>query len=84
MVPLRDLERPEVRLELPLDFVRDYMRLAYALTGYGSQGRSLGNFEADGVPERGVTVWTSHAKFSKRALFTATSRSRSHDLLQVV
>ena len=71
-------------MELPVEFVRDYLRLAYALTGYGSQGRSLGNFESDGIPERGVTVWTQHPKFDNRALFTATSRCRSHRLLQVV
>ena len=83
-VPLRDLERPEVRLELPLEFVRDYLRLAYALTGYGSQGRSLGNFATEDEVERGVTVWSGHSKFDRRALFTGTSRCRSHELLQVV
>mgnify|MGYP003329444445 CR=1 FL=1 len=83
-MPLRDLERPDVRLELPLDFVWDYLRLSYALTGYGSQGRSLGNFETEDEPERGVTVWTGHSKFDRRALFTGTSRCRSHRLLQVV
>ncbi len=77
MVPFRDIESGD-RMEQPLDFVRDYLRLSYALTGYSSQGRSLGNFETE------VAVWTSHAKFDARALFAGTSRARSHLLLQVV
>jgi len=83
MVSLKDFERPEITMELPIDFVTDYLRLAYAFTGYGAQGRTLGNYESVDEPERGITVWTDHPKFTSRALFTATSRSRSGDLLQV-
>ena len=83
MVPLKDIESG-ARTEVPLEFLRDYLRLSYATTGYSSQGRSLGNFETEDEPERGVTVWTTHNKFDARALFTGVSRCRSHRLLQVV
>ena len=81
---LRDIESMEV-IELPLEFVRDNLRLGYAFTNVGCQGRSLGNFETDDTPKRGVTVWdTESIHFTLAHLFTGTSRSRSGELLQVV
>ena len=82
MVPLRDIESKE-EMAQPLEFVRDYMRLGYAFTGCGAQGRSLGNFATEDEPERGLTVWTKHFNFSWKHLFTGCSRCRSSDLLQV-
>ena len=90
-VKLKDIESGEVR-ELKMEFVRTNLRLAYAFTNVGCQGRSLGNFAGDGanfaeadVPERGVTLWdTDSWYFSKRHLFTGTSRCRAGALLQVV
>ena len=83
-VPLRDVESKE-ELELPFEFLRDYLRLAYAFTNVGCQGRSLGNFAEDGVPERGLTIWdTDSPYFTLAHLFTGTSRCRSGALLQVV
>ena len=78
-VLLRDIES-SAQVVQPLEFVRDYLRLAYAFTGYSAQGRSLGN-EAGEEPERGLTVWTDHPKFDARALFTGISRCRSGRIL---
>ena len=83
MVPLRDIESKE-EMTQPLEFVRDYLRLAYAFTGMGCQGRSLGNEATEEEPERGLTVHTDHYHFSWRHLFTGTSRCRSGKVLQVV
>ena len=80
---LKDIESGEVR-ELTMEFVRANLRLAFAFTNVGCQGRSLGNFAEDGVPERGVTLWdTDSIYFSTRHLFTGTSRCRAGALLQV-
>ena len=79
---LRDIESG-AEMELPLDFVRDFLRLACAMTGYSAQGRSLGNEATETEPERGLTVWTEHPKFCHCALFTGISRCRSGRLLQV-
>ena len=81
-VALRDIESG-AEMELPYDFVRDYLRLGYAFTGYSAQGRSLGSEATETEPERGLTVWTDHPKFCKRALFTGISRARSGAVLQV-
>ena len=81
---LRDIESMEV-IELPLEFVRDNLRLGYAFTNVGCQGRSLGNFQTDKAPTRGVTVWDTDSRYFTLAhLFTGTSRARSGELLQVV
>ena len=81
---LRDIESMEV-IELSLEFVRDNLRLGYAFTNVGCQGRSLGNFQTEDVPRRGVTVWdTEYRHFTLAHLFTGTSRARSGELLQVV
>ena len=82
MVPIKYTGRG-VKMEQPLDFVRNFLRLSYALTGQSAQGRPLGNFETEDEPERGLTVCTSHAKFDSRGPFTGTSRCRSGLLLQV-
>ena len=82
-VKLKDIESGELR-ELKLEFVRSNLRLAYAFTNVGCQGRSLANFADDGAPERGVTLWNTDSwYFSKRHLFTGTSRCRAGALLQV-
>ena len=81
---LRDIESGEV-LELSLEFVRDNLRLGFAFTNVGCQGRSLGNFASDTEPERGLTIWDTDSKHFRVAhLFTGTSRCRSGALLQVV
>ena len=81
---LRDIESMEV-IELSLEFVRDNLRLGYAFTNVGCQGRSLGNFGTEDVPRRGVTVWDTESRYFTLAhLFTGTSRARSGELLQVV
>ena len=54
-VLLRDIESNYTKWQ-PLDFVRDYLRLAYAFTGVGCQGRSLGNEATETEPERGLTM----------------------------
>ena len=79
---LRDLESA-AQVVQPLEFCRDYLRLAYAFTGYSAQGRSLGSLATEEEPERGLTVWTDHPKFDARALFTGISRCRSGNILQV-
>ena len=84
IVGLVDFESKE-DVELPLEFVRDYLRLAYAFTNVGCQGRSLGNLAGDGVLERGLTLWDTESPYFTRAhLFTGTSRCRSGSILQVV
>ena len=84
IVPVRDIESQE-EMDLPFQFVRDYLRLAYAFTNVGCQGRSLGNFAEDGVPERGLTIWDTDSPYFRLAhLFTGTSRCRAGALLQVV
>ena len=83
-VMLRDIESME-KYELKLEFVRDNLRLGFAFTNVGCQGRSLGNFACDKHPERGITIWDTNSQhFTLARLFTGTSRSRSGDLLQVV
>ena len=82
-VPLRDIESKQ-EMRQPLDFVRDFMRLGYAFTGCGCQGRSLGNEATETEPERGLTIHTDNYHFSWRHLFTGVSRCRSARLLQVV
>ena len=81
-VALRDIESG-VEMELPYEFLRDYLRLGFAFTGYSAQGRSLGSEATETEPERGLTVWCDHPKFCHRALFTGISRCRSGRLLQV-
>jgi len=81
-VLLKDIESG-VQMEQPLEFCRDYLRLAFAFTGYSAQGRSLGNEASEKEPERALTVWTDHPKFDGRALFTGISRCRSGNILQV-
>ena len=74
-----------VEVELKLEWVCKNMRLAYAFTNVGCQGRSLGNFADGETPERGVTVWDTGSKyFNIKHLFTGTSRSRSGIYLQVM
>ena len=51
-VKLKDIESGEMR-ELKLDFVRANLRLAFAFTNVGCQGRSLGNFAEAGIPSEG-------------------------------
>ena len=83
-VMLRDIESME-KYELKLEFVRDNLRLGFAFTNVGCQGRSLGNFACDKHPERGITIWDTNSQhFTLAHLFTGTSRSRSQDMLQVV
>ena len=86
-VMLQDIESMEM-YELTLEFVRHNLRLGFAFTNVGCQGRSLGNFAETGpipLPERGVTIWdTTSDHFTLAHLFTGTSRSRSGSLLQVV
>ena len=87
-VYLRDIESNDM-YELTLEFVKHNLRLGFAFTNVGCQGRSLGNFaSSDGAfpePERGITVWDTDSKhFELAHLFTGTSRSRSGELLQVV
>ena len=82
-VLLRDIESKEVMTQ-PLEFVRDYLRLGYAFTSCGCQGRSLGNEATETEPERGLTIHTDSHHFSWRHLFTGVSRCRSARLLQVV
>ena len=81
---LCDIESDQV-YELKLEFVRDNLRLGFAFTNVGCQGRSLGNYACDKHPERGITIWDTNSQhFTLAHLFTGTSRSRSGDLLQVV
>ena len=80
---LQDIES-KVSTTLPMEFVRDYLRLGYAFTGCGCQGRSLGNEASETEPERGLTIHTDSYHFSWRHLFTGVSRCRSARLLQVV
>ena len=83
-VALRDIESLEI-YEMALDFVRHNLRLGFAFTNVGCQGRSFGNFASDKHPERGIAIWdTDSQHFTLAHLFTGTSRSRSGDLLQVV
>ena len=87
VVTMRDIESNEIH-ELTLEFVRHNLRLGFAFTNVGCQGRSLGNFESsDGPfpePERGVTIWDTESKhFALAHLFTGTSRCRFGELLQV-
>ena len=87
-VYLRDIESNDM-YELTLELVKHNLRLGFAFTNVGCQGRSLGNFaSSDGAfpePERGITVWDTDSKhFELAHLFTGTSRSRSGELLQVV
>ena len=84
VVPLQDIETNEF-FEVPLEFLRHNLRLAFAFTNVGCQGRNLGNVADLDVPERGLTVWDTDTKYFRLAhLLTGTSRSRSGDLLQVV
>ena len=79
---LQDIES-KVSTTLPMEFVRDYLRLAYAFTSCGCQGRSLGNEASETEPERGLTIHTDSYHFSWRHLFTGVSRCRSARLLRV-
>ena len=86
-VALRDIESNDI-YEMNLDFVKHNLRLGFAFTNVGCQGRSLGNFaSSDGPfpePERGITIWDADSDYFELAhLFTGTSRSRSGFLLQV-
>ena len=84
MIGLKDVES-QYEHELKLDWVINNMRLAYAFTNVGCQGRSLGNFADHDASERGLTVWdTDHDHLHRKHLFTGISRSRSDALLQVV
>ena len=85
---MRDIESNDI-YELTLEFIKHNLRLGYAFTNVGCQGRSLGNFaSSDGPfpePERGITIWdTDSVHFELAHLFTGTSRARSGELLQVV
>ena len=82
-IALRDIES-DAEMALPIQFVRDSMRLGFAFTSYSAQGRGLGNLETEKDPQRGLTVHSSHPKFNLRHLFTGTSRCRHGELLQVV
>ena len=66
-VKMFDIESFET-MTMETEFVRHNLRLAYAFTNVGCQGRSLGNFEDTEHEDRlrrnlkdGVTVWTSIA-----------------------
>ena len=85
---MRDIESNDI-YELTLEFIKHNLRLGYAFTNVGCQGRSLGNFaSSDGPfpePERGITIWDTDSVHVELAhLFTGTSRARSGELLQVV
>ncbi|MDA8583238.1 hypothetical protein N9L68_03370 [bacterium] len=65
--------------ELTLGFIKRNLRLGYAFTNVGCEGRSLGSdASSDGLfpePERGVTIWdTDERHFELAHLFTGTSR----------
>ena len=89
-VKMFDIESFEV-MTMETEFVRHNLRLAYAFTNVGCQGRSLGNFEdmenEDMLRrniENGVTVWdVDSPHFRLEHLFTGTSRCRAGELLQV-
>ena len=82
-VMMRDVEARTIH-ELSLEFVRQNLRLGFAFTNVGCQGRSLGNLAAQGTPERGITLWDIESPCSSlKHLFTGTSRSRSGELLQI-
>ena len=90
-VVLEDLENTDQTYELTHDFVRHHLRLGFAFTNVGCQGRSLGNFaeyptpESFSLPERGLTIWdTESDNFTRAHLFTGVSRCRAGELLQVV
>ena len=78
-------------MTMEIEYVRHNLRLAYAFTNVGCQGRSLGNFDdfqhEDMLrcnQENGVTVWDVDSKhFRIEHLFTGTSRCRAGELLQV-
>lgn len=83
-VTFRDIETGD-EVQLNIEWVRKNMRLAYAFTNVGCQGRPLGNFADGETPERGVTVWDTNSQyFNLKHLFTGTSRSRSGIYLQVM
>ena len=84
LIGFKDVESNEEH-ELKVDWVIKNMRLAYAFTKVGCQGRPLGNFATADTPQRGLTVWdTDHYHFHRKHLFTGVSRCRSGALLQVV
>ena len=62
-------------LQVPLDFVRDHLRLAYACTIASVQGQTC----------RGrLRVHSQHPRFGLKALFVCSSRATSSDLLEIV
>ena len=63
-------------LEVPMEFVRKSLRLAFAMTQAGCQGTTL----------RGIIRIhdTSHPRFSKVNLFVCASRATSSELLEIV
>ena len=82
-VKMFDIESLEI-MTMEIEFVRHNLRLAYAFTNVGCQGRSLGNFEDMENIENGVTVWdVDSPHFRLEHLFTGTSRCRAGELLQV-
>ena len=89
-VKMFDIESFEI-MTMEIEFVRHNLRLAYAFTNVGCQGRSLGNFEDmenEDMLRRniknGVTVWdVDSPHFRLEHLFTGTSRCRAGELLQV-
>ena len=82
-VMMRDAEAQTIH-ELSLEFVRHNLRLGFAFTNVGCQGRSLGNFATLDTPERGITLWDIESpSFFLKHLFTGASRSRSGQLLQI-
>ena len=80
-VKMFDIESFE-EMTMEIEFVRHNLRLAYAFTNVGCQGRSLGNFEDTSHEDRlrhnledGVTVWDVDSQhFRSENLFTRTSR----------
>ena len=68
-------ELTQGELDLPLDFVKSKLRLAYAVTQASCQGSTLAGR---------VRVYTQNQFFTRRHLYVCSSRATSSSLLEIV
>ena len=68
-------ELTQDELDIPLDFVKSKLRLAYAVTQASCQGSTLAGR---------VRVYTQNQFFTRRHLYVCSSRATSSSLLEIV
>ena len=68
-------EASQRELVVPLDFVRNYLRLCFAITIASCQGSTI---------KGRLRVYSAHPRFTMRHLFVCSSRATAAALLEIV